>query len=149
MTYAQPPPSPSTTKAMTRGDSKDFRITLTTPPPPECKNLPPPRLDLTGGILVFTMKAWRVDGRPVSADAVVIRKTSDDTSEIEILSQVDAATKGQAVIHLLPQDTKFLAPGVYRYDVQLTTAAGKVYTVVSDQLYLRDDVSSAEDLTNP
>lgn len=34
-----------------------------------------------------------------------------------------------------PEDTKQLEPGLYVYDVQLTTGAGKIYTVVPTSVF--------------
>lgn len=37
---------------------------------------------------------------------------------------------GSNVFHFEPQDTAGLSFGRYKYDVQLTTAAGEIYTVI-------------------
>lgn len=34
------------------------------------------------------------------------------------------------VIEFVPEDTKSLSPGIYHYDIQLTTFTGKIYTIV-------------------
>lgn len=38
---------------------------------------------------------------------------------------------GENIFHIEPKDTADLAFGRYKYDVQLTTAAGDVYTVIA------------------
>lgn len=149
MTYTQTFGTGARSKVLVRGDSRDFKLTLTTPPAAGMLDQPAPRLDLTDALLTFTMKKQRVEGQAVHQDPVTISKSSDDTAEIEILDQLVDETKGQCVIHLQPQDTKFLEPGVFRYDVQLRTASGRIYTVVNDQLFLRDDITSAEEQTPP
>ena len=43
---------------------------------------------------------------------------------------VQKVVKGFNIFHIEPEDTKNLAFGKYKYDVQLTTASGDVYTVI-------------------
>ena len=86
--------------------------------------------------------------RPVKTPTV--EKTSDDLTQIEILDQtVDSETEGQLIIKMVPEDTRYLDPGIYVYDVQVTTATGEVYTVTRGRIFLKADASSAEDLTPP
>jgi hypothetical protein len=85
--------------------------------------------------------------RPIKDPSVV--KTSDNLLEIETLDQNDPETEGQFVVKLVPADTKYLDPGIYAYDAQVTTAVGEVYTVVRGRIFLRADSSAAEDLTPP
>lgn len=42
---------------------------------------------------------------------------------------------GSNVFHFEPQDTAGLAFGKYKYDVELTTAAGEVYTVITPTVF--------------
>jgi len=55
------------------------------------------RTDLTGGIVYFTVRDD--DGN------IVIQKDSTDAAEIELKNQVAEATKGQAVVHFVYDDT--------------------------------------------
>lgn len=134
-------------KNLVRGDDRDYDIFVQRPAssPADLAQA----IDLTGSLLTYTLKRLRPDGGAVYADAVVVVKTSDDTEQIEISDQTQDATKGRAVVHLLAADTRFLVPGVYGYDVQLKTAANKVYTVARGRLYLTGDITAAEDGTVP
>lgn len=42
---------------------------------------------------------------------------------------------GSNSIHIEPEDTAGLSFGKYKYDVQLTTAAGDVYTVIEPSVF--------------
>lgn len=42
---------------------------------------------------------------------------------------------GSANIHIKPEDTKGLAFGKYKYDVQVTTADGDNYTPIADKVF--------------
>lgn len=147
MTYAQTFGASARRRVWVRGDSYPLRLTVFLPPDPGCLDGPFPRCDLTGASIVCTMKLWRRLGEPLNQEPVVIKKTSDNTEEVLILDQNGVLTKGQAVILFQPDDSKFLDPGIYRYDVQVRTADGYTRTLINDEVYLRDDISSAEDLT--
>lgn len=134
-------------KNLVRGDSRRYRITVrekTTGANPD-----PARIDLTGSSLKFTMKREPEQRVLQPTAAPVVVKDSDDLTQIEISDQTLAATLGQAVIKLRPDDTRFLDPGSYVYDVQMTTAAGDVYTVARGRIFLLADATSAEDMTPP
>jgi hypothetical protein len=42
---------------------------------------------------------------------------------------------GSNSIHIRPEDTSELSFGKYKYDIQITTAAGDVYTVVEPSVF--------------
>lgn len=42
---------------------------------------------------------------------------------------------GANLIHIKPEDTDNLSFGKYKYDVQLTTASGDVYTVIEPSVF--------------
>lgn len=42
---------------------------------------------------------------------------------------------GSNAIHIKPDDTSELSFGKYRYDIQITTAAGDVYTIVEPAVF--------------
>ena len=48
---------------------------------------------------------------------------------------------GKFRLHILPADTISLDPGEYIYDIQLTTSGGKVYTIITDRLFIKPDVT--------
>ncbi len=67
------------------------------------------RTDLTTAIIYFTVKN--------AAGTIVIAKDSNTPAEITILSQLVAATKGQAKIYFLEADTSALVVGTdYWFD---------------------------------
>jgi hypothetical protein len=136
----------STDKNLTRGDDRVYELKVQTPSPnPTTPAVP---IDLTGARVTFTVKLTRVDGKPVHQDSVVIKKTSDDTSEVEILPQVNGDV-GRANIFIRAADTQFVQPGVFAYDIQVRTSASKTYTVARGRLYLVGDITAAEDGTAP
>lgn len=131
----------SVDKELVRGDDRDLPLVFAGPRPnPQTAGTP---INLTGALITFTAKLIRANGAGVHADAPSIRKTSDDTAEIEVMDAVN----GVAVVHLVGADTRFLPPGVYAYDVQLRLSTGQTYTTRRGKIYLVGDVSSAEDIT--
>lgn len=86
---------------LTRGDNADIIVTI--------RDLNGDIYELqTGDKLVFTMKI------NCNTEDVIIHK--DITSD--------------SIISILHNDTKDLPYGTYKFDVQLTTAGGYVYTVI-------------------
>ncbi len=67
----------------------------------------------SGDILYFTVKKSARD------DGFLFQKTS----------------RGANAIHIKPEDTETLSFGKYKYDVQLTTASGDVYTVIEPSTF--------------
>lgn len=59
-----------------------------------------------------------------------IKKTVKDNDPL-----VQVTSKGNNQFYIAPDDTKPLAFGNYKYDVQLTTAAGDVYTVIEPSVF--------------
>lgn len=51
--------------------------------------------------------------------------------------------KGENTFHIIPKDTQHLAFGKYKYDVQLTTSSGDVYTVIEPKTFeIMEEVTS-------
>lgn len=139
----------SADKKLVRGDDRDYDLFVRQPARTPAEEAAPVAVDLTGCLVTYTLKRLRDDGRSVHAAPWVVRKTSDDTAEVEIADQTQEATRGHATVHLMGADTRFLEPGVYGYDVQVRTAANKVYTVARGRVYLSGDITAAEDGTVP
>ena len=59
-----------------------------------------------------------------------VKKTAKDT---DFLFQ--KSVTGSNSIHIRPEDTAALSFGKYKYDVQLTTATGDVYTVIEPSTF--------------
>ena len=133
-------------KDLPRGNSRNYRMTVQEPVTGE--NPTPDRIDLTGARVVFEMKKKPEFNRLKPTDEVVVTKTSDDANEIEVLAQ-SGDTLGQVLIKLRPDDTKYLQPGTYAYSVQVTTAFGDVYDVVSGRIFLKGPATAAENMTPP
>ena len=87
--------------ALTRGDTARFTVTVVNDAGDEY-------IPGSGDTLTMTV-------RRTAADNIVLQK---------IISAADS-------FHIRPEDTSGLAFGDYVYDVQLTTAGGDVYTVVT------------------
>lgn len=65
-----------------------------------------------------------------------------DVLELSVKKSVNDAepclhksTTGTNTIHIKPEDTKNLAFGKYKYDVQLTTESGDVFTVIEPTVF--------------
>ena len=54
-----------------------------------------------------------------------VKKTVEDAEAL-----IQKVSKGTNTFHLLPEDTKSLAFGTYKYDIQLTKENGDVLTVI-------------------
>ena len=83
-----------------------------------------------GDSAYITVNLTGLDGNPydmVSGDmlALTVRKKAEDTSPVLLQATSDTNT-----IALKPAQTAQMEPGGYSYDIQLTTAAGDVFTVV-------------------
>ncbi len=128
-----------------RGDTAHIPISVALPQ--EDFDVPPTPVNLTNAKLVFTMKLKRPDGAEVFADKPSVRKTSDDTAEIEVFPQ-SGDSVGLMMIHIRSEDTQFLTPGIYEWDVRMTLNGDKS-TVAKGRVFLVGDVGSAEDLTTP
>lgn len=59
-----------------------------------------------------------------------VKKTAKDS---DFLFQ--KSVTGSNSIHIKPEDTADLSFGKYKYDVQLTTATGDVYTVIEPSIF--------------
>ena len=59
-----------------------------------------------------------------------VKKTAKDS---DFLFQ--KSVTGSNSIHIRPEDTAVLSFGKYKYDVQLTTATGDVYTVIEPSTF--------------
>lgn len=59
-----------------------------------------------------------------------VKKSAKDS---EPLFQIEV--KGLNTIHIKPEDTEGFLFGKYRYDVQLSTASGDVYTIIEPSTF--------------
>lgn len=95
--------------------------------------------DLTGAKMWFTVKAKASDP---DANALIEKKSSlagGSDSEIKFTNPAG----GAAEVYIVPDDTENINPGIYSYDVQVTLANGKTYTIVRDRITFKEDVTKA------
>ena len=91
--------------------------------------------DITGSKIWFTIKSAYTD-----PDSSALLQVTSDTSAISFVNP----TMGTAVISLTPASTQSLPTGVaLRYDVQIKTAANKVYTITVDNVTVMPKVTDA------
>lgn len=62
---------------------------------------------------------------------LTVKKNYEDTEPL-----IEKQVTGTALFHIKPEDTAGLAFGKYKYDVQVETAAGDVYTVIADKTFV-------------
>lgn len=73
----------------------------------------------------------------VSGDIIYLTvKEHINTSNIAFQKKVTEFTNGNAVIGILPEDTKNLRFKKYVYDIQLTRADGKVTTIIKPHNFI-------------
>lgn len=96
--------------------------------------------DLTDAKMWFTVKERASDP---DANALIEKKNSaagGSDSEIKITNP----TGGAAEVYLVPDDSDSINPGIYSYDVQITLANDKTYTIVRDRITFKEDVTKAK-----
>lgn len=134
-------------KNLVRGDDVSYRVTVR--PPSTGDNPSPEPLNIADSSFRFTMKMEPEDHKLQPPTPPRVVKNSDDASEIEVLDQSNTATRGQFVIKLRGEDTRWLPAGRYVYDVKMFTATGAQYTVAVGKIFLKAAVGAAEDTTPP
>jgi hypothetical protein len=96
-------------------------------------------VDLTGAKVTFTVKEKMGD----PDDQAVFQKKNTEAgggpSEINVINP----TGGSAEIYIVPADTEDVNPGNYMWDVQVTLANGKTYTVLRGRVTFKEDVTKA------
>lgn len=97
-------------------------------------------VDLTGAKIIFTVKSKMSD----PDDKALFQKKNSlaggDDSEIKILNP----SGGSAEIYIVPTDTDNVDPGNYMWDVQVTLANGKTYTVLRGRVTFKGDVTQTK-----
>lgn len=97
-------------------------------------------VDLTGAKLTFTVKSKMSDP---DTQAILQKKNSaagGGDTEIKILN----AAGGSAEIYIVPLDTDTTNPGNYMWDVQVTLANDKTYTVLRGRVTFKEDVTKTQ-----
>lgn len=85
-----------------------------------------------------------VDMGFVNGDRVLMTVRDPDTfSSVFTKTITEFTTEGNALITILPADTKKLDPGLYCYDIRMVFASGSVITLVE-----KSDFNLQENVTN-
>lgn len=96
-------------------------------------------VNLTNAKLWFTVKQRATD---LDTQALIRKKTASAGGSDDEIDITDA-TGGRAEVYIVPADTLNMNPGTYIYDVQVTLANGKTYTVTRDKITFKEDVTKA------
>jgi len=96
-------------------------------------------VDLTDAKLWFTVKQRATD---LDADALIQKRTANAGGSDGEIKVITPAT-GKAEIYVVPADTVDMNPGTYIYDIQVTLANGKTYTITRDKITFKEDVTKA------
>jgi uncharacterized protein YfaS (alpha-2-macroglobulin family) len=83
----------------------------------------------------LTVSVTDSDGQPytVANDDKLTLTVKQNYEDEEAL--IEKVVTGDTTFHIEPKDTKGLAFGKYKYDVQVTTADGENYTVIDDKTF--------------
>lgn len=83
----------------------------------------------------LTVAVTDTEGQPYTVkDDDVLTLTIKQNYEDEV-PVIEKVVTGDTTFHIEPKDTKSLAFGKYKYDVQITTADGDNYTVIDDKTF--------------
>lgn len=93
--------------------------------------------DITGAKIWMTVKERTSD----TDDQALIRKRNTAAGGSDSQIKIIDAPGGKAEIYLVPDDSTALNPGTYIYDVQITLASGKTYTITRDKITFKEDVT--------
>lgn len=93
------------------------------------------RIALTRGDTAYLTVALRseTDEYTMKSDDVLVLSVKKNTSDEKAL--IEKSVTGINTIHIEPADTKDLPTGGYKYDVQLRTVKGDVYTVIPIDIF--------------
>ena len=82
--------------------------------------------------LTITRKNREGNMIPFEEGDRVFMTVKSDPTQAEFIFQkvVTSFQEGRAIIEIQPEDTQNIEPQAYQYDIQLTTAAGRVTTLV-------------------
>jgi len=97
-------------------------------------------VDLTGSKVYFTLKERTSDSD--AAALIKKRNTAAGGGDTEI--KIIDASGGKAEIYIVPADTDGMNPGNYVWDVQITLANNKTYTVLRGTATFKEDVTKEQ-----
>lgn len=96
-------------------------------------------VDLTDAKMWFTVKQRSTD----PDDQALIQKRTANAGGSDAQVKVITPATGKAEIYIVPADTLSMNPGTYIYDIQVTLASGKTYTITRDKITFKEDVTKA------
>jgi hypothetical protein len=89
-----------------------------------------PSMFLAGGIVLSQVSGITgLEPYTVQNDDVLTLTVKKDITDTEPI--IEKKVTGNTTFHLEPKDTTGLNFGKYKYDVQINTAEGEVYTIIS------------------
>ena len=94
-------------------------------------------VNITSAKMWFTVKNRLTD---IDSVAVIQKKYSvagGSDADIRFTEPVN----GKAEIYIVPDDTDEVDPGIYVFDIQVTLANGKTYTIARDKITFKEDVT--------
>jgi hypothetical protein len=94
-------------------------------------------VDLTGGKGIFTVKEKSAD---LDAAAIFQKKTSSAGGSDDEFDFVNAEG-GKAEIYIVPDDTLTVAPGIYLWDIRITLANLKTYTILRGRISFKESIT--------
>lgn len=103
------------------------------------------RITLTrGDSALLAIDLYKDDELYVLQDGDVVRFALKQYTEEEnclVRKPLTVDAEGNFILEIEPSDTKTLPFNTtYKYDIELTTAQGKVHTFIKDELYLDEEV---------
>lgn len=119
-----------------QGQSKTITITAREPPPDPATGAAQPALDLTGQTLEMSVRKGTITNKDNDLAEQVAFLTSDIVSQIEILDQLDEATKGKFKIFWKTAISKYLRPGRYNYTINMIDPTGEETPLLVGEIYL-------------
>lgn len=96
-------------------------------------------VDLTDAKMWFTVKQRFLD----PDDKALIQKRTANAGGSDSQIKIVTPATGKAEIYIVPADTQSMNPGTYVYDIQVTLANGKTYTITRDKITFKEDVTKA------
>jgi len=89
---------------------------------------------IVGASIIWTLRKSITDGVTLQKKNTAAGGGADEIEDYDL-------GNGKFRLHILPADTVGIDPGEYVYDIQLTTSGGKVYTIITDRLFIKPDVT--------
>jgi hypothetical protein len=93
--------------------------------------------DLTDAKGIFTVKEKSSDGD----DAAIFQKRTLSAGGSDDEFDFTNPEGGKAEIYIVPEDTLTVTPGIYLWDIRITLANQKTYTVLRGRISFKDSIT--------